>query len=260
MSPVHRGKFERNLYKWEARKIRKSIQCSQEHDNKRRRIWVKTAIESNAQGDLMTDPDTVNHTSNGILDQKILIWRTIGELSVLPPSMNPRITMIVLTTQTLLTPEVQEIFVDTTLGKVWTNRTPRRISRTGVDGYITVSTPIHSRLSKTSNPYSIDNNGTRIFIGIRTTSNDPAVEAIWSPGVRDKRQPQISDIPINWTLPLMETSPIIFLRRPFYNDVVSEKISNRSSRYLCVCVWMHLAAYPINCMIQQFVDLGFSTV
>ena len=137
---------------------------------------LNIATVSNAQVHLTSDPDTVTHTSNRILDQKVLICRTIGEVSVLPPPTNPRVSAIELVPQTLLTPEVQEIFTDAEVGSAWTNRTPRRISRTRVDGSIPISTLIHSGIRKTSTPYSSDSTGTRIYIGTSGTSTALSTE------------------------------------------------------------------------------------
>ena len=93
---------------------------------------------SDARGDLTINSDTFTHTSNGpdtvtcasngILDEMFLIGRTIGEVPVQIPLANP----IVLAPQMMMTPEVKKIFVDTTSGNTWTNRTLRQVSRTGI--------------------------------------------------------------------------------------------------------------------------------
>ena len=54
---------------------------------------LNTATTSGAQGDLTIDPDIVNHTSNVILDQKVLNCRTIREVSILPLPKNPAIRL-----------------------------------------------------------------------------------------------------------------------------------------------------------------------
>ena len=63
---------------------------------------LNTATASGAQGNCTSDPDTVTHTSNGVLDQTLLSCRTIGEVSVLHPPTNLRIATIRLTPQTLM--------------------------------------------------------------------------------------------------------------------------------------------------------------
>ena len=93
-----------------------------------------------AQDDLTSNPDTVTHTSNGpdafthtsniILDGKLLRCRTIEEVPVHIHALNP----IVLAPQTLMMPTVHKISVDATWVNVWTNRTPRQVSRTVIDG------------------------------------------------------------------------------------------------------------------------------
>ena len=65
---------------------------------------LNKATASDAQGDLMSNIDTVTHTSNGILDHKLLIVRTIREFSVLPPQKNLTVRLM---PQTLLTPAVK---------------------------------------------------------------------------------------------------------------------------------------------------------
>ena len=135
---------------------------------------LNTPTTSNAQGNLTSNPDTVTHTSGGILDQKLLNCQTIGEVSVLPPLTNPRIDEIRLVPQTLLMPAVKEIFSDAKLGKAWTNRTPRRISRTGIDRSTPIFTLIHSGMRKSSTPSSSDSSKTIIPIGTsETTTSSP---------------------------------------------------------------------------------------
>ena len=55
---------------------------------------LNTATASDAKVDLASKPDKVTHTSNRIIDQKLLNSRTIGEIPVLPPPTNPRIGTI----------------------------------------------------------------------------------------------------------------------------------------------------------------------
>ena len=68
---------------------------------------------------------------------------------------------------------VKEIFADETSGNAWTNRTPQRIIRTGVDGSIQISTPINSGMSKYSAPYYSESNGNSITIGTSDNSTAP---------------------------------------------------------------------------------------
>ena len=99
---------------------------------------IKKATASDAKGNLMSDPDTVTHTSNGtdtvthssngILDETILSCGTIGKGSALPLSEN----LIVLTPQTLMMPAANKIFTDTMHGNAWNNWTPQQVSSVGV--------------------------------------------------------------------------------------------------------------------------------
>ena len=115
--------------------------------------------------------------------------------------------------QTLLTPEMQKIIRDAASSNMGKSRTLRQISRTGVCG----STPIHSGISKNSTPASSDNSGIRIPIGISSTSATPISRDLWSPWIGNKQKPTSPNIinSNNWTLLLMEISPIILLRHPF---------------------------------------------
>ena len=55
------------------------------------RYELNTVTASDAQVDPVRNPDTVTNTSNGIIDQKLLRCRTIGEVSTLPPPTKLRI-------------------------------------------------------------------------------------------------------------------------------------------------------------------------
>ena len=86
---------------------------------------LNTATASEILVDFLSDPDTVTHTRKRIMDQKLLSFRTIREVSVLPTPAKPRIPAIKLAPQTLLTLVMQEIFADAASGNTWINRTPR---------------------------------------------------------------------------------------------------------------------------------------
>ena len=187
---------------------------------------------------------------------------TIGEVSVLPHPTNLIIAAIELAPYTLLTPALQEIFADAALGNTWKNRTLRRIIRTGVDGSIPIFNQIHSVLSKSFTPYYSDSNGTSISIGTYGTSTAPPAEAIWSPGIGNKRQSATPNFrysdKLDTSIDGKFTSNLV--APPIFTDVVSDKLSISSSRDLYACVGMHLAIDPVNSVTPQFVDLGFSTI
>ena len=153
---------------------------------------LKIATTSDAQGDLTSNPDTVTHTSNGILDEKLLSFWSIEDVSVLPPLMNPKIRP---TPQMLLNNAVKEIFADATSGNAWTNRTLRQISRTGVDGSIPISTPIHTGMRKSSTPSYSDNDGTRgTGTGTPIGTTSPPYGLNVSPKIDDIRQSATPDL------------------------------------------------------------------
>ena len=90
---------------------------------------------------------------------------------MLPLPANPT---IILMPHTILMHAVKEIFAGATLGNTWTNRTLRKIRRTGIDGSIPISTPIHGGMNKYPTPASSDSTGTRgtgNIIPIRTTDS-----------------------------------------------------------------------------------------
>ena len=83
-----------------------------------------TAAASDAQGNLTHNLETVNHTSNGKFEQKLLSYRTIP---IFPPPENPGIDKGIadsrLVPQTLLMPVMKEIVADAASGGAWIHRT-----------------------------------------------------------------------------------------------------------------------------------------
>ena len=242
---------------------------------------LNTATASDAQGDITSDPDTFTQTSNVILDQNLLSCRTIGEVSILSPPTNPSIVTIILSPQTLLMPVVKEIFSDTTSGNAFTNRTLQKISRTGVDRYIPITTPIHSETSKYSTPSSSDNSetrinvitvtskpdssdiiGTRIPIGTSDTTTSPPCGLNVIPNIDNIWQSATSDLKTSNKLDASNYGnfPDNMVALPIFTDVLSDKLSNRSIRGLYARVGVHLAADPVQNQTPQFVNFGLSTV
>ena len=68
---------------------------------------VNKSTVSDAQVDLVINPDKFTRTSNIILDQKLLSYRIIREVSILPPQGNLRIPTIEILPHMLLTTTVQ---------------------------------------------------------------------------------------------------------------------------------------------------------
>ena len=134
--------------------------------------------------------------------------------------------------QTLMMPASREIFADATLGNMWTNRTPRRISRTGIDGSIQISTPIHSGMRKPSTPDSGDSDITRVTrsrIAIGTTA--PTCGLNVNANIDDIRQsntPYLGksnklDTSIDWKFTNNIIAPPIFTRVPCENNFTSSR-------------------------------------
>ena len=89
-----------------------------------------TATVNDAQVNLTSNLETVTHTSNGICKQKLLSYQTIPVFTL---STNPKIEVIRLTLQMLLTPATKEICADMMLGGAWMSTTPWQVIRTGVN-------------------------------------------------------------------------------------------------------------------------------
>ena len=124
------------------------------------------------------------------------------------------IAVIIMTPQTLLMPAIKKIIVGATSGNAWTDRTPRRISRAGIDVSIPISAPIHSGRIKYSTPYYSDSSGTRVPIGNSGISTAtpcginmiPKIGDIWqssTPDIRDSDKLDTS-IDVNFTNDLVE--------------------------------------------------------
>ena len=159
-------------------------------------------------------------------------------------------------------PDLKEIFADATLGNAWKNRTPQKISRTGIDGSIPISNPIRSGMRKYSTPDSSDSSLTRINIGTSDTTTAPPCGLSTSPEIGNIRQsatpnPRDSD-KLDTSIDRYLTNNLI--AQPIFTDVLSKKPSNGSSWDLYALTGMHLTTHPINYVTPQFVDFGFSTV
>ena len=123
-----------------------------------------------------------------------------------------------MTPKTLLMSAVKGIFADVTSGNTCTISTPQRISRTGVAGSIPISTTIESGMGKSYTPASSNSTGTMVT-GTRIYSRDtaPPVASTWARilTIYGNLLPYIRESPLNWKLPLINNSPIIWLRLPF---------------------------------------------
>ena len=110
---------------------------------------LNAATVSDAQFKVSSDPDRITHTNNVITHQNLLSSQMIGiwheEVSILPPMVYLRIGAnnqpaswigagVLLSTQTLKSPAVQEIFTGAASDNTVKNRTPQKISKTDIDG------------------------------------------------------------------------------------------------------------------------------
>ena len=152
--------------------------------------------------------------------------------------------------------------MDVTSGNAWTNRTPRQISRTGVDGSIPVSTPIHIGMIKYSNPYSSDSNKTRILIESNDNTTAPPCGLNVIPKINDIRQSGTPDLrdsnKLENSIDGKFTNNLVV--PPIFTEVLCEKLSDSSIRYIYTRCRMNLTPDPVNIPAPQFVDLGLSTI
>ena len=85
---------------------------------------------------LATGMNILQTLATGILNKKTLSYRTLPDIV---PTINPitdkMIVMIVVASQSLLTPETKYVVADAACGSVWVNRTPWRVSRTDIEGF-----------------------------------------------------------------------------------------------------------------------------
>ena len=179
------------------------------------------------------------------------------------PPTNPGISAVILTPQTLLTPAEKEIFADMTLDNAWTNRNPRRIGKTGVDGLVaSISIPITRVIIKSSTPDSSDVSGTIILIGASYNSNTPLYGINVSPNIDDVSQSATPDFRKSNKLDAANNGkfPNNLVESPVFTDILSEKLSDSSRWDIYTCYWMNLAEDPVNIPAPQFVYLGLSTI
>ena len=151
--------------------------------------------------------------------------QTIEEVPVLPLSTKPTIT---LTPQTLLMVLANKISMNVTSGNAWTNRIPRQISRTGVDGSIPISTEIDSVISKFYTPSFSDSaenrgSGTSIYVGDTSPpcglNMRPDIDNIQQSATPYLRKSNELNTSINQEFTNIPVSP------PIFTEVISDKLS-----------------------------------
>ena len=149
-------------------------------------------------------------------------------------------------------PAVKKIFADATSGNLWTNRTPQKLSRMGVNG----TTPgIIGHACGISETSSLD------LIGIIGATASPyglnkiqKIWNIWKSIFLDLRHSNKLDTSINQKFTNNMVAP------PVFDEVLGDKLSNSSVRDLYMRCIINLVADSVNLPAPQFVDLGLSTI
>ena len=183
---------------------------------------------------LQSNSGTDTHTSNVILDEKLLSCGTIGKFSAAPLPANP----IVMEPQTLMTHAVKKIFLDVTSGNAWNSRTPRQVIRMGIN----VTTPGNighaCGISETSSPDMIwiigataPPCGHNVIQEIRDILQSTSPYFIKSNKL---------DTSINRQFANNLVAPPIFF------EVIGDKLSDSSIRDLYTRCRMNLAEDPVN--------------
>ena len=162
----------------------------------------------------------------------------------------------------MLTPAVQEIITDAASSNAWKSRTPRRISRTGVDGSTPISIPIHSGISKTSTPDSSENSGSSNPIDISGTSTAPPAGNLRISGIGNKRKSASPNLRKSDKLDasIDEKFTNSLVAPPISTKGFGDKLSKRSSQDLYVHVGLQHVKDPVHPVTPQFVYHGLSTV
>ena len=191
------------------------------------------------------------------------IWHE--EVSVLHSPTNPRIGAIVLAPQTTKSPVAQEIIRYASSNNTGTNRTPRRIRKTGIDGI----TPVHIGIRKTSTPdpsvisgTSINRTSTPDPSGISGISADPTCGisvtsvalpsgGLWSPRIGNIRQLNTA---VDRTF---SNDPIV---PPVSTQLFGDELSGSSSRNIYIFCRIKIVTESVNPVAPQFVNHGLSTV
>ena len=196
----------------------------------------------------VTVSGTVTHTSNGILDETLLSYVTIGKVSASPPPANPN----VLLSQTLMIPAVKNVSANATLGNTWTNQTPRRVSRTVIDGTNPGNIGHACGIGKTSSPDLIGIIGdTDRPCGLNVSQDNWDTRKYYSPDLRKSKK---LDTSINQQFTNNLVAP------PIFAEVLGEKLSNSSIRDIYTRCRKKLVVDPVNIPAPQFMDLGLLTI
>ena len=200
------------------------------------------AILQAIQTQLPTRTTGLTRTSSIILDVKLFGCRTIGKVPASPLLENP----VLLLPQIIMIPAVKKIFADATSGNLWTNRTPQKLSRMGVNG----TTPgIIGHACGISETSSLD------LIGIIGATASPyglnkiqKIWNIWKSIFLDLRHSNKLDTSIHRQFANNLVVP------PIFSELIGDKLPDGSIRDIYTRCRMKVAADPVNILAPQFVD------
>ena len=143
---------------------------------------------------------------------------------------------------------------------MWASRNLRKISRTGVNGSIQISTPIHCGMSKSSTPASSDSDGTGVLepgfplelpCGLNLSPYFDDIRQSATPYLRESNK---FDTSVDQQFTNNMVAP------PIFTELLCDKLSKMFCRYVYTYCRMKLTVDPVNIPGPQFVDLGLSNI
>ena len=149
-------------------------------------------------------------------------------------------------------PATKEIIADVVSVSVWTSRTPRLVSRTGVDRRTPVNIGNSICIFEPPPPVLIEIIGTAPPCGLNASQEFVDKRQSTSPGL--VRQSQKLNTFVDRKLSDDRDLTSIF------SKVIGDKLSKGSRRDLYTCCRMNFAADPVSTQTPTFVDLGLSTI
>ena len=116
-------------------------------------------------------------------------------------------------------------------------------------------------MKKYFKPASSDSSRTRIPIGTIDTTTVPPCGFNMIPKICDVRKSATPDLRDSYKLDTSIHGNLTndLIVPPIFTDVLSDKISNNSSRDVYARLGMHFATDPVNSVTPQYVYLGFSS-
>ena len=152
--------------------------------------------------------ETVTHTSNEIFEKKLFSNHIIPVFSpVMNLGVEQGIAPIILAQQTLVATGTKEVVANAALGGAWINRTPRKVSSTGIDRITTGNIRDAVRVVEPPSPVLVVIVDTSPPFGLNMIQQVPNKQQSTSPGLFENPQ--------KWTLSFTESCPMISIRCPF---------------------------------------------